>query len=405
MPGMSGPAPESLASPRLWLAFLAMLLVTGLANTFPVFFPALLAEYGGSRAATAAAVTLLWTGGAVVGPLAGWWVSRGSPRLVVVVGLLAAAAGLGLGAASTSLRAFTLAVGIGVGIGVGLTGMVAQAALLADAYVRRRGVAMGIVLAGSMAGYMVAPPVQWGIARFGWRGAVAGYAAAVLVLAPAAWLGLPARLRAAGPGRSADPEPAVRDVVRSAPFWVLAVLFTTPPLLGYLATTQHAVYFTGLGFSAAEASAMLGVGGVLAASGRVLFGVLADKIGAAPAGFLSFGATLAGMLCLLATGAWPGRALAYGYVLFLFLPMGSRATIVSVLVGRIAPPARYGLIFGLLGIGNSLGAAAGPLLSGAIYDWTGSYRAIYLVATAILLVGLAALALFDRLTRAPAAGA
>jgi MFS family permease len=403
---VSGPASESLVSPRLWLAFLAMLLVTGLANTFPVFFPALLAEYGGSRAATAAAVTLLWTGGAVMGPLAGWWVSRGSPRLVVIAGFLAAAAGLGLGAAATSLGAFTLAVGIGVGIGVGLTGMVAQAALVADAYVRRRGVAMGIVLAGSMAGYVVAPPVQWGIARFGWRGALADYAAAILLLVPVAWWVLPARLRAASaaPGTDAGSEPTVRDVVRSAPFWVLAVLFATPPLLGYLATTQHAVYFTGLGFSAAEASAMLGVGGVLAASGRVLFGLLADRIGAAPAGFLSFGATLAGMLCLLATGAWPGRTLAYGYVLFLFLPMGSRATIVSVLVSRIAPPRHYGLIFGLLGVGNSLGAAAGPLLSGAIYDWTGSYRAIYLTATAILLVGIAALALFSRLTR-PAAGA
>lgn len=32
------------------VAFLTMLLVSGIGNTFPVFFPPLLAEFGGSRA-------------------------------------------------------------------------------------------------------------------------------------------------------------------------------------------------------------------------------------------------------------------------------------------------------------------------------------------------------------------
>lgn len=56
-------------------------------------------------------------------------------------------------------------------------------------------------------------------------------------------------------------------------------------------------------------------------------------------------------------------------------------------------------IFGLIGIGNNLGAAAGPVLSGALYDWTGSYPAIYLWATGVLLVGLTALTVFCWLTR------
>ena len=50
---------ESLASAQLRLAFAIMLFVAGLGNTFPVFFPPLLAEFGGSRAGTAMAVTLL----------------------------------------------------------------------------------------------------------------------------------------------------------------------------------------------------------------------------------------------------------------------------------------------------------------------------------------------------------
>ncbi|MBI4012515.1 MAG: MFS transporter [Candidatus Rokubacteria bacterium] len=393
-------ARESLASGRLWLGFACMLLVSGLANTFPVFLPALLHEFGGSRAATASAITLLWIGGAILGPLTGWLVSRWNPRAMVMLGLTAAAIGLAAGALAPTLAAFVLSVGIGAGIGVGLTGMVPQAAILADAYVARRGIAMGIAFSGSMAGYVVAPPVQWAIAGLGWRAALLGYVAAVLALLPVAWRVLPRRLGLAGsPRRGGAPsEPTVREVVASLRFWVLAVLFATPPLFGYLATTQHALYFAERGFSAVEASALLGAGGVLAAGGRVLFGLMADRLGAPLAGFLSFGSSLLGLGCLFGLEAWPIRSLAWAYAFFLFLPMGSRATIVSVLVTRVTPPAHYGVIFGLVGIGNNLGAAAGPALSGALHDWTGSYLAVYLAAAGVLLVGLVALGWFAQLT-------
>jgi predicted MFS family arabinose efflux permease len=395
---------ESLASSVLWLAFATMLLVSGISNTFPVFFPALLQEFGGSRAATGATASLFWIGGAAIGPLAGYLVSRSSPRLVVVAGLVAVAAGLGLGTLATSLTWFVVLVGVGGGIGVGLTGMTTQAALIADRYARRRGFAMGIAFSGSMAGYVLAPPAQWAVSHLGWRGAFWCYVLAIGALTPCSWAIHPRRLRAVadtGPARRHHGEPGVGAILASLPFWCLFLMFSTPPLFGYLATTQHAVYFTGRGFSATTASLLLGAGGVLATFGRALAGWLADRLGGPVAGFLSFGCSLAGMLCLLGMELRPATAalLAYGYVLLLFLPFGSRATIVSVLVGRIAPPAHYGAIFGLLGVGNNLGAAAGPWLSGRIFDVTGSYLAIYLWAMAVALIGLTGLVLFCLTTR------
>jgi cyanate permease len=98
---------------------------------------------------------------------------------------------------------------------------------------------------------------------------------------------------------------------------------------------------------------------------------------------------------------WPSRLFAYGYVFFLFLPLGSRATIVSVLLGRIAGPRNYGPVFGLLGIGNSLGAAAGPWLSGAIFDRTHSYLTLYLTTLGFAAAGLFALTVFILTARQP----
>ena len=138
-----------------------MLLVAGITNTFPVFLPALLAEFGGSRAATASIALLLWLGGALLSPLAGYLVARGNPRLLVNLGLALVAGGLLLGSLAPTLPLFLLAMGTGGGIGLGLTGMTTHAALIADTYVHRRGLATGVAFGGAMAAYALAPPLQW----------------------------------------------------------------------------------------------------------------------------------------------------------------------------------------------------------------------------------------------------
>jgi predicted MFS family arabinose efflux permease len=375
-----------------------MLLISGFPNMYILFLPSLLGEFHASRATTVLPMSVVWIGGAVLGPAAGWLVARRNPRVVVVTGLTAAACGLALGSVARSLPVFVASVGVAVGIGLGLTSISTQAALLADAYSRRRGVAMGIAFSGSMAAFVLGPVTQRIIDGFGWRAAFGCYTAALVALLPVAWRVLPRRLGerspTSDPARVTVPERPLAAIVTSAPFWSLLVLFSVPPLFGFLAITQHALYFPARGMSVEESSMMLAVGGVLAAFGRVLAGMAADRFGAPVAGVVSFSSSILGVLCLLAMEAWPARLLAYGYVFFLFLPLGSRATIVSVLLSRIAGPRNYGPVFGLIGIGNSLGGAAGPWLSGAIFDRTHSYLALYLATLGFAATGLAALGIF-----------
>jgi len=382
-----------------------MLLISGFPNSYVLFLPPLLAEFQASRATIASPMSYIWMTAAALGPVAGWLVARRNPRIVVIGGLGATAIGLLLGAHAPTLSVMIASVGVAVGVGLGLTGLSTQAALLADSYSRRRGLAMGIAFSGAMAAFVLGPITQRLISSFGWRAAFVCHAAALLALIPVAWYVLPTRLGGHAPSTGstavAPPQGSLGQTVLSIPFWSLLVVFTVPPLFGNLATTQHALYFPARGFSLAEASLMLGAGGLLAASGRVLAGILADRVGAPAAGLISFSVSTAGILSLLAMETWPSRVFAYGYVLLLFLPLGSRATIVSVLLGRISGPRNYGPIFGLLGIGNSLGSAAGPWLSGTIFDHTHSYLVVYLAALGFAVTGLAALAVFLFTAREP----
>jgi MFS family permease len=391
---------ESMLDARLWVAFATMLFVSGIGNTFPVFFPPLLAEFGGSRAATALAVTLIWIGGAALSPVSGHLVDRASPRALVAAGIAATALGLGIGALAPTLRVFTIALGLGAGIGIGLTGMVTQAAVVNARYRRRRGFATGIVFAGATAGWAMAWPAHLAIAAFGWRATLGLYVIVLVALLPCAWHAYPARLAgevSVTPVAGGE----IGALVRTIRFWALALMFSLAPMIGYLATTQHAVYFASLGYPAWEASMMLLIGGVLATGGRALAGLVADRAGPVVTGFLTYGMTLTGVVCLLGLEFWPTRVLAYGYVIFLFFPMGTRATVVSQLVPRIAPVSKFGSVFGWLAVGNSLGAGLGPLLSGALYDLAHSYLLIYVTALALVGVAIASLAMFVRTARRP----
>jgi putative ABC transport system substrate-binding protein len=106
---------------------------------------------------------------------------------------------------------------------------------------------------------------------------------------------------------------------------------------------------------------MLMVGGILSTAGRAGIGLVADRVGAPAAGFLSHTMSLMGTLCVGGLDLHTSLPLVIGYVLFLFLPLGTRATRVSILVARIAPPAKFGSVFGWLAVGIDLiVSAAGP---------------------------------------------
>jgi MFS family permease len=115
---------------------------------------------------------------------------------------------------------------------------------------------------------------------------------------------------------------------------------------------------------------------------------MADRYSPRKAATFSFIGTALGVAMLYALTYRASEVLLVAYVLLFGICQGARGPVVAGLSARLfSGPGQatvYGAIYALMSIGTGLGA----MLSGALHDWTGGYRAGFLLA--LVAVALAA---------------
>ena len=170
----------------LGVAFVTTSVTLGTHAAFGVLLVALADGLGWGRSVIAGAIALtavLWMLSST--PL-GAAFDRWGPRWVYGGAALLAAAGLAF--AATTEAPWQLYLGMGVLAGIGMTPLRAnaQSVVVTNWFVRRRGLAVGVVASGVGVGVLVvAPLTQWVIDQAGWRAAFLALAALYLVgLAP-----------------------------------------------------------------------------------------------------------------------------------------------------------------------------------------------------------------------------
>jgi MFS family permease len=366
-------------------SFVILLITVGVGLYVPpVFLVPLQEEFGWSRAAISAggAIAALVIGG--VSPLAGAWVDRYGARKVMTAGALL------MGAAGTACVAW-----------------IPNQTLVSNWFVKRRGVAMGVALAGiGFGGLLMSPFAALLIERLGWRLAYATLGGLVLVPVVATILALvrsrPADLGlwpddvlpAADPDADPGDDPAAADgldlpdTLRSSAFWVFS-LVNLLSVFASISIVAHLVAFLrDSGFEGDTAASVLGLTVGASVLGRVLFGVLADRF---PKKLIMSAAMIVyagAMLCLFDVRA--GVTLP-AFVLLFGGALGGAAVLVPLVVGECFGLRSFGKILGLVMIGATLGAAAGPILTGWIFDVTGSYRLAFVMHTASFAIAAVAI--------------
>ena len=380
-------------------SFMTLVLVQGATFTFPVFLVPLTRDFGGLRGVAAAAFSLhnLVVGlvATAVDPLMG----RFGERRVFAVAAVVLGAGLALSGTAGSPLGLVLWFSVVGGIGAGLLGSVAQTVMLSRWFPTARGTVVGLALSGmGMGMFLFAPLSAYLIERFGWRWAFAalGVGTALLLLptnaltpaTPPEASGGAATARAGGAGLS--------EILRTARFWCFASAFFLTPVSNFMVTTHQVAHMIEAGIEPRWAATAFGVMGLLSAFGRAGFGALSDRLGRVPAALSSYVATALGTLALLLLAPGASMWLLYAFVACFGLTLGARGPIIAVLAADLYRGRTYGMVLGVITLGNRLGSAIGPWLGGVIYDMTGSYRVAFGVSIAAIVVAAGALAAAGR---------
>jgi sugar phosphate permease len=372
--------------------------------TFSVFVEPLAQEFGWSRAAISGAVSLGGLLAAVVSPLIGPLLDRRGSRLVLCLAVLVNGVALLLLSLTPNLLVFYLLFCIArmnwagpfdLGIYGGLNNW----------FLARRTLAASIATLAQMLGLMTLPLIaQWAISHDGWRAGWIALGATVLIAGfLPVWLLLVRRPEDMGlqpdgaasspapPGATAaapsEPDFSRRQAMRTFGFWLL-ILFTVliyPVQAGV--SLHQASHLVRRGLDPDTAALIVSSFSLMSAAATVACGFLPRRVP------IRFPLALTGLLA--GAGTWLmlniGSA-ADGYLAAgLFgLGMGGMLTLLPIAWADYFGRANYGAIRGLALSVQVLAQATGPLISGALYDWTGSYTVSLQLFTALSVASVVA---------------
>jgi MFS family permease len=385
-------------------SFISQALSAGLCfNAFGVFVLPLAESFESTVGTISTGLTIGMVVMALIGPMIGRAADRGYVRLVMVAGVALLGLGLHMAALSAVLWQAGLAFCLLVCVGSAMTGQIPTMAVVGNWFDRRRGIALGITVAGATVASMGAPALgEWLIAEQGWRGALQSMGTFALLLGvPAvAWLiiGRPSDVEQLPDGEEsgreavaeASPEP-VPVSLRDRNVWLVSMafgfLFASPIVI----SVHLPGYLTELGIG--------GVGGVAAyflALGpasilsKLIFGAVADRVDLRHALYAAIAVLGLSWVFVLFTPLegwlWLGGAL-FGFGVGATGPL--QGFVAAACFGRGA----VGRVMGYMGLLGLPLVAASPALVGILFDFQGDYETGFYLMAATLIVSAVLFAL------------
>jgi MFS family permease len=388
------------------VAMLSAFLGAGLNNiSMGVVLKPLSLDLGWSRTVTSGAIAVGTLLGGILAPFFGRLADRVGPRVLLPAG--AATVGLltlAVGRISEPWQFYLAYVPARALVETLMAGVVPITAVANWFYLKRPRAIGLVVMAIPMGSSAMALIYQSLISVSGWRSTffVLGSLLWLLVVIPGALLlrrqpedmGLvPDGREPRAPGlttprlaaQEAAPEYSWRlhDAVRTLALWLIITAFTLWTIASGGIAFHMVAYLTDVGISPALAAGALSVFALTGALGNFVWGWLAERIDVRGL----CGATLvlsAGVVVLLIGARTPLSAYAAAALFGLTARGGS--VFLQVILARYFGRRSFGAISGIAEPFTKGGLGLGPLLAGLAFDATGSYRAIFTLFGAMLIV-------------------
>ncbi len=385
---------------------LACGLASVITGTFSIFLGPLRAEFGWTQPEIFMGLLLVTAAVTIAAPFIGALVDRFGARRMILVGFLLEGAVIASFSTQTgSLPAFYLRFIALAILGLGTT-HVAFARVISVWFDRRRGLALGLTLAGLGLGGIIWPLLsQWAITEYGWRTAYVIVALAVVTVGVLS-IGLVVRespesmgLRPDGDEWPADklpgaiPQAAVpqtgftlSETMRQNHFWLMLAAF----LLIGIAVQSLILHLVPMlvmrdvdPMRAAQAQSMVAAALIV---GRLAAGMLMDRFFAPRVAVAFLVGPVVGII-LLASGASGTAAFIAG--MLTGLAAGAEVDVTAYLASRYFGLKYFSRIYAWYYSAYSAGAGIGPLLTAQAVERYGDYTEIlYLHAGLLVVAGL-----------------
>jgi MFS family permease len=400
----------------LAVIFTTILLGYAIRNTFSVFFPIIVNDFGWGRGGTALmfSVTIMTYG--LVAPVAGSLVDKFGPRLVLPIGVCIMGGGLALCSLATAQWQFYLLYGILSAAGLSMVGWTPSITVASRWFVKKRGLVFGILGAGFGASLAAAPVAQYLISTFNWQTAyiIIGLFA-IIVAAPLCATFIRGRPEEKGlfpdgltPLESEAQNSVVNPsgkmdikwtgttwtlskAVRTYHFWLIFLISFAVWGLAEQTMIAHEVYFfQDVGFTPMVAATIYSLTGVSFVAGTFC-SLLSDRFGREkvfiPVCVLAAVAVLLLFVIKDSTHPW----LSFLFAILFGLGLGSTGPILSAATADLFYGKHFGAIQGTVTLGFSLGGAISPWFAGFIHDRTGSYYLSFVIVIVSMLIAAVAM--------------
>jgi len=334
--------------------------------------------------------------GLVLMPLAGVMLDRYPVRWIMAAGMLLFAGGLWTLANTTSIMQYIVVFGITMAAANAFAGSPASQTTISRWFTVSRGRALGLSAVGTSVGGIALPAlVAWSLLTNDWRTTLEtlslGIALIVLPFVVLTIRGRPSDIgllpeggESAAEAHASNVELKLADIIRHPGYWYIGL---TLGLLFSVYTSilaNIAPYATGLGATSAQASTLIMAVAVTGLLGKLIFGMAADKLNLKVGLWIAMALVFVAFLLLAGEFGYPIMLLAAG---LLGLAAGGMLPVWGAMMAMVFGLVSYGRAMGLMGPLITLMVMPGFVVTGRLFDATGSYRLCLLLFAGIIALG------------------